>query len=76
MSTALHRAQPPNQTPDSQTPSAMATAIAAATAQGNTSLCMGRSDYQKTCWAKWIATLTSTAIHASVIKTPITINKT
>ena len=75
MSTALRRAHQPNQTPHSQTASAMATANPAATAQGNTSLCMGRSDCQKTYWVKWIAAQTSTAIHASVMKTPITINK-
>jgi hypothetical protein len=43
MSTASRRAHQPNQIPDSQTPRAMATAIAAATAQGNTSLSMCRS---------------------------------
>ena len=41
--THLRRAHPPNHTPNSQRPRATATAIAAATAYGNTSLCMCRS---------------------------------
>jgi hypothetical protein len=41
--THLRRAHPPNHTPNSQRPRAPATAIAAATAYGNTSLCMCRS---------------------------------
>jgi DNA transposition AAA+ family ATPase len=75
MSTALRRAHQPNHAPKIQTPRAVATAIAAATAQGNTSLCMGRSDFQKTCWAKLIAAQASTAIHASVINTTSMISK-
>jgi len=53
----------------------MPTAIAAATAQGNTSLGMGRFDYQKACWAKLITAQTSMPIQASVINTPAAINK-